>query len=138
MYTPMQQGEDHDYFAARKMGRQLLKSPYDTTWWNSSKYLLSLHRFDPLPRDAQAVPATLGTSTSGPVAARFHATRVVLDAVGLKHERLVPSRATEELEHDPSSAITVVAEVLDLGTRLLLGDTASGVVLLPSGDCATT
>lgn len=60
MYTPMQQGEDHDYFAARQMGRLLLKSPYDTSWWNSSKYRLSLQRFDPLPRDARVLDLGCG------------------------------------------------------------------------------
>jgi len=60
MYTPMQQGEDHDYFAVRKMGRQLLKSPYDTTWWNSSKYRLCLRRFNPLPRNARVLDLGCG------------------------------------------------------------------------------
>jgi len=56
----MQQEEDYDYFVTRKMGRQLLKSPYDNTWWNSSKYRLCLHRFDPLPRDARVLDLGCG------------------------------------------------------------------------------
>jgi SAM-dependent methyltransferase len=56
----MQQEKDCDYFATRKMGRQLLKSPYDTTWWNSSKYRLCLHRFDPLPPDARVLDLGCG------------------------------------------------------------------------------
>jgi SAM-dependent methyltransferase len=56
----MQQEKDCNYFATRKMGRQLLKSPYDTTWWNSSKYRLCLHRFDPLPPDARVLDLGCG------------------------------------------------------------------------------
>ncbi len=60
MYLTVKQGEDYDYFATRKMGHQLLTSPYETTWWNSSKYRLCLDRFDPLPRDARVLDVACG------------------------------------------------------------------------------
>ena len=60
IYLPVKQGEDYDYFATRKMGHQLLTSPYETTWWNSSKYRLCLDRFDPLPRDARVLDVACG------------------------------------------------------------------------------
>jgi 2-polyprenyl-3-methyl-5-hydroxy-6-metoxy-1,4-benzoquinol methylase len=42
------------------MGRQLLASPYETRWWDTSKYRLCLHRFDLLPRDARVLDLGCG------------------------------------------------------------------------------
>jgi len=56
----MQQGEGHDYFASRKMGRQLLESPYDTRWWETSKYFMWVRRFDPLPSDSRVLDLGCG------------------------------------------------------------------------------
>ncbi len=60
MYLPVKQKEDYDYFATRKMGHQLLTSPYETTWWTSSTYRLCLDRCDPLPPDARVIDVAWG------------------------------------------------------------------------------
>lgn len=56
----MEQAQGREYFASRKMGRQLLKSPYDSNWWNRSKYRLCVQRFDPLPRNARVLDLACG------------------------------------------------------------------------------
>jgi SAM-dependent methyltransferase len=42
------------------MGCQLLASPYETSWWDTSKYRLCLRRFDPLPCDARVLDLGCG------------------------------------------------------------------------------
>jgi SAM-dependent methyltransferase len=56
----MTHGQGSEYFVARKMGRQLLKSPYDSNWWNNSKYRLCIQRFDPLPGNARVLDLACG------------------------------------------------------------------------------
>ena len=57
---PAIEGEGREYFADRKMGRDLLADPNDERWWRESKYKLALDRLGGVARNARVLDLGCG------------------------------------------------------------------------------
>jgi 2-polyprenyl-3-methyl-5-hydroxy-6-metoxy-1,4-benzoquinol methylase len=127
-------GEGREYFAQRKMGRDLLANPFDERWWRESKYRTALERLGGLPKPGARVldlGCGLGATAYRLAALAGHVTGIDLSefAIGFarehyRRENLRFERA-DVLEYEPPQPFDAafcmdVIEHLDPGDGLVL------------------
>jgi len=93
--TRAAEGEGREYFADRKMGRDLLADPHGERWWRESKYKLALARLGPLRANARVLDLGCGLGATA-----FRLAAVAGDVTGIDLSEFAIDFAREHYRRD--------------------------------------
>jgi 2-polyprenyl-3-methyl-5-hydroxy-6-metoxy-1,4-benzoquinol methylase len=88
-------GEGRDYFADRKMGRDLLADPHDERWWRESKYRVALERLGGLPKRARVLDLGCGLGATA-----YRLAAIAGDVTGIDLSEFAIAFAREHYRRD--------------------------------------
>lgn len=92
---PAATGEGRDYFADRKMGRDLLADPHDEKWWRESKYRIALERLGGVASDARVLDLGCGLGATA-----YRLAEIAGDVTGIDLSEFAIAFARENYRRD--------------------------------------